>query len=84
MAEITSVERLDALYGQPGEAVTVEQVFFQCARAIVRAELWNQGDHIDPTALPTPGRILAEMSEARVGGEAYDREWPARARRSRW
>jgi hypothetical protein len=65
-------------------AITVEQVFFQCARAIVRADLWNPQHHADPKALPTPGQILAGMSEARVGGEAYDREWPARARRSLW
>jgi hypothetical protein len=65
-------------------AITVEQVFFQCARAIVRADLWNPEHHADPKSLPTPGQILAEMSGARVGGEAYDREWPARARRSLW
>ena len=33
-----------------------------------------------PKTLPTPGQILADMSENRVGGEAYDREWPERAR----
>ena len=76
-----------AVDGRPPRTVmviAVEQVFFQCARAIVRAELWNPEHHVDPKALPTPGQILAEMSEARVGGEAYDREWPARARRSLW
>jgi uncharacterized protein len=34
--------------------------------------------------LPTPGQILAEMSENRVGGEPSDREWPERARQSKW
>lgn len=64
--------------------VTVEQLFFQCARAIVRSELWNPAHHVDPKALPTPGQILAEMSGERVGGEAYDKEWPERARKSLW
>jgi hypothetical protein len=37
-----------------------------------------------PKTLPTPGRVLAEMSENRVGSEQYDREWPERARQSMW
>ncbi len=64
--------------------VTVETVFFQCARAIVRSELWNPENHVDPKSLPTPGRILAAMSEDRVGGTAYDAEWPARAQKTLW
>jgi hypothetical protein len=76
-----------AVDGRPPRSVlviAVERIYFQCARAIVRAELWNPAHHVDPKALPTPGQILAEMSEARVGGDAYDREWPERARRSLW
>lgn len=64
--------------------IDVETVFFQCARAIVRSELWNPEHHVDPKTLPTPGQILAAMSDDRVGGEAYDREWPERARKSLW
>jgi PPOX class probable FMN-dependent enzyme len=76
-----------AVNGKPPRSVmvvTVEQVFFQCARAIVRSELWNPAHHVDPKTLPTPGQILAEMSENRVGGEAYDREWPERAQKTMW
>jgi PPOX class probable FMN-dependent enzyme len=64
--------------------VTVETVYFQCARAIIRSDLWNPAKHIDPKSLPTPGQILAGLSENKVGGEAYDREWPERARKSMW
>src|SRR5512147_1284576 len=28
--------------------VTVETAYFQCARAIVRSELWNPARHVDP------------------------------------
>ena len=62
----------------------VHEIYFQCARAIVRSDLWNPDKRVDPKTLPTPGRILAEMSENRVGGEQYDREWPERARRTMW
>jgi uncharacterized protein len=64
--------------------MTVEEIYFQCARAIVRADLWNPDKHADPKTLPTPGQILAEMSENTVGGEKYDREWPERARQTMW
>jgi hypothetical protein len=64
--------------------MTVDEVYFQCARAIVRSDLWNPDKRVDPKTLPTPGQILAEMSESRVGGEQYDREWPERARLSMW
>ena len=64
--------------------IAVEEVYFQCARAIVRSDLWNPEKRVDPKSLPTPGQILAEMSQDRVGGEEYDRAWPERARQSMW
>ena len=64
--------------------MTVEEIYFQCARAIVRADLWNPDKRVDPKTLPTPGQILAEMSDNMVGGEKYDREWPERARQTMW
>ena len=64
--------------------VTVEAVYFQCARAIHRSELWNPERHVDPKSLPSPGSILASLSANRIGGETYDREWPGRAAKTMW
>jgi predicted pyridoxine 5'-phosphate oxidase superfamily flavin-nucleotide-binding protein len=64
--------------------MTVDEIYFQCARAVVRSDLWNPDKRIDPKTLPTPGQILAAMSDNRVGGEDYDRAWPERARQSLW
>jgi uncharacterized protein len=64
--------------------IAVETVYFQCARAIIRSELWNAARHVAPETLPTAGQILAALSKNEVGGEAYDREWPERARQSMW
>lgn len=64
--------------------ITVDEIYFQCARAIVRSELWNPEKFVDQKSLPTPGDILARMSEERVGGAQYDQEWPERARKSLW
>lgn len=62
----------------------IDELYFQCARAIVRSELWNPERHIDPRTLPTPGEILAAMTENQVGGDAYDKAWPERARQTMW
>ena len=73
--------------GRPPRSVivlSVEAIYFQCARAIVRSDLWNPAKHVDPKTLPSAGEILAALSENRVGGEAYDREWPARAKSTLW
>ena len=58
--------------------IVVEAVYFQCSRAIVRADLWNPARHASRPALPTTGAILAALSNAKLGGESYDRALPER------
>jgi PPOX class probable FMN-dependent enzyme len=62
----------------------IDELYFQCARAIVRSDLWNPERHIDLGTLPTPGQILASMTENQVGGQAYDQAWPERAKQTMW
>ena len=64
--------------------IEVDEIYFQCARAVVRSRLWDPAAHVDPSTLPTPGQILAAMSEERVGGAEYDRAWGERARQTMW
>ncbi len=64
--------------------VAVHAVYFQCARAVMRSDLWNPQRHVDPKSLPSAGQILSAVSAARVGGEAYDTAWPQRARETLW
>lgn len=64
--------------------IAVDAVYFQCARAIVRSDLWNPERHIDPDSLPTAGQIIAELTENRLGGKDYDMAWPERAKASLW
>lgn len=60
----------------------VSEAYFQCARAVKRAGLWDGGDESD--GLPTPGEILSVLTLGEVGGKTYDAEWPERAARSMW
>jgi PPOX class probable FMN-dependent enzyme len=89
-AQVSVAPDLLASFAVEGKAprsvlvMTVEAAYFQCARALVRSELWNPARHADPKVLPTAGEILAALSADRVGGADYDREWAERARRTLW
>ena len=69
-----------AMDGKPPRCVlviTVETVFFQCARAMKRAKLWDAGE---PVLVPTAGEMLEALTNADIDGVAYDRALPARQR----
>jgi PPOX class probable FMN-dependent enzyme len=89
-ALVSADPKLLAPFGVEGKTprsvivMNVEEIYFQCARAIIRSHLWDPDRRVDPKSLPTPGQILAEMSKDRVGGEEYDRTWLERARQTMW
>ncbi|TFL17755.1 pyridoxamine 5'-phosphate oxidase family protein [Jannaschia formosa] len=60
--------------------VTIGEIYSQCARAILRADLWS--GRLAPD-LPSVGALLAE-AKAGFDGAAYDAEWPERAARTMW
>ncbi|TGD99383.1 pyridoxamine 5'-phosphate oxidase family protein [Methylobacterium nonmethylotrophicum] len=64
--------------------IRVDEVYFQCARALIRSGLWRAESQVDPRTLPSPGQILAGLSDGRVGGETYDRTWAERAKQTMW
>ena len=58
--------------------VHVETVYFHCSKAIVRSKLWYAETKIDRKSLPSTGAIVAELSQGKFDGEAYDRAMPER------
>lgn len=58
--------------------IKVEAVFFQCARAVLRSNLWDQSRKVSHDELPSPGKILADLSNGEVDGLRYDSELPER------
>ncbi|MEI4471485.1 pyridoxamine 5'-phosphate oxidase family protein [Frigidibacter sp. MR17.24] len=62
--------------------IRVAEIYFQCARALMRSRLWTAGD--ESGGLPTAGQMLAAMTAGEVGGADYDRSWPERARATLW
>ncbi len=64
--------------------VTVEAAYTQCARAILRAGLWDHSKHVTKDAIPNSGQILEILSKGEISAEDYNRDWPARAKASMW
>lgn len=58
--------------------VAVEKVYFQCAKAIVRSKLWDPATQIERSTLPTSGKILAEITNGKMGGPEHDKQYPIR------
>ncbi len=65
--------------------VAVESVYFQCSRAVVRADLWNSEARVAKGSLPSAGTILREITARTPAvetfdGEAYDKALPERVK----
>jgi hypothetical protein len=45
--------------------ITVEEAFFHCGRALIRADLWNPKKRIERSAFPSYAKINVD----RVGGD---------------
>jgi uncharacterized protein len=64
--------------------VELERVYFHCSKAIVRSKLWDEAAKIDRKSLPSTGAIIAELSDGKLGGDAYDREAPEKIKSMLW
>ncbi|WP_312943905.1 pyridoxamine 5'-phosphate oxidase family protein [Agrobacterium sp.] len=63
--------------------VSIDEVYFQCARALMRSDLWNPEHFVDPATLPTPGTLL-KAAKADFDKDTYDSTWAARAAVTMW
>ncbi|MGK7870459.1 pyridoxamine 5'-phosphate oxidase family protein [Falsiroseomonas sp. E2-1-a20] len=81
-ATISADPALCAAMAQQGRApatvllVAVEEVFFQCARALMRSRIW--GETARPAGVPTAGQFLASAMQGAFDAEAYDAAAPGR------
>ena len=60
---------------------TVQEVYFQCAKALMRSRLWNSEDESE--MIPTAGEFLREV-ESDFNAENYDQEYPDYAKDRMW
>ena len=65
--------RVDGTAPRSVIVVRVVTVFFQCARAIFRAKLWDPARHLERGSLPSLGTILSDITGGRFDGREYDK-----------
>jgi len=62
--------------------VTVEKIYFQCHKALVRAKLWEVDAQIPRTDLPSTGAMLQALSDETFDGNQYDRTYRKHLKKS--
>jgi PPOX class probable FMN-dependent enzyme len=60
--------------------VTLDEMYFQCAKAIMRSGLWSRDDSAD---VPTAGQFVKEQDQG-FDGETYDATYPEYAKSRMW
>ncbi len=86
-AKLTADQELRARFERKGRlpatviVIAIDEIYSQCARALLRAGLWARDDSAD---LPSAGDILDDMTNSEIDGEDYDRAWTARAMETLW
>lgn len=87
-AQITADGPLRAQFTKDGKTpatvivIKINEVYAQCARAVMRAGLWRNGDQSQ--GLPSVGDMLREMTLGEFDGQTYDQEWPGKAAKTLW
>lgn len=83
-AEISTEPELLASFAMQGKlpktvlVVTVDRIYFQCPKALVRSRLWSQDAQVSPSELPSTGEIIEALSKGAIDGAEYDKAYPQR------
>lgn len=64
--------------------VTVDRVYYQCQKALVRSKLWDAEAQVDRSELPTSGEMQKALATGEFDSEQYDRDYPERLKRELW
>jgi PPOX class probable FMN-dependent enzyme len=76
-SELCETFKLEGKVPRSVIVVTVERVYTQCPRALIRAKLWDPSRQLDESALPSQGTIMKAIQES-FPGEEWDRNYAQR------
>jgi PPOX class probable FMN-dependent enzyme len=76
--ELLASSAVDGKVPRLGVLVSIEEAYTQCAKALIRSDLWNPERHVDRSELPSSGEILRAQADPGLDADEYDR---ARAER---
>ena len=83
-AQISTDPELCASFAMQGKdpasvlIVTVDSIYYQCPKALVRSKLWDPKSLVPRDQLPTTGKILEAITKGDIDGGDYDRTYPQR------
>ena len=77
-AELLVASAVESKVPRLGIIVSVQEVYTQCAKAVIRSDLWNPAHHIERADLPSHGAILKSLSLPELDVDEHGR---ARAER---
>jgi PPOX class probable FMN-dependent enzyme len=86
-AKLTADQTVTGTFEQNGKhprsviVVTLQEVYFQCAKALMRSKLWTSGD--ESRGVPTAGQFLHEVDET-LDAEGYDTGYADYAKDRMW
>jgi PPOX class probable FMN-dependent enzyme len=73
-AELLAPSAVGGKVPKLGIVVDVEEAYTQCAKALIRSDLWNPERHVDREELPSSGEILRSLNDPEFDADEYDRE----------
>jgi PPOX class probable FMN-dependent enzyme len=76
--ELLAPSAIEGKVPKLGILVSVEQAYTQCAKALIRSDLWNGARHVERSELPSSGQIMRALNDPEFDAEEYDRERAAR------
>ncbi|MGB0507370.1 MAG: pyridoxamine 5'-phosphate oxidase family protein [Pikeienuella sp.] len=86
-AVLTSDESMTQRFNKKGMnpktviVLTIEEMYFQCAKALMRSKLWSGED--ESANIPSAGEFIKEM-QVGFDAEAYDSDYPEYAKSRMW
>lgn len=86
---IASIEQFEALFGAVGEASRRKEIdhlhpvyrsLIEASPFAILATVGPGGLDASPRGVPSPGSMLAALTDSAIDGEQYDRDLPERQR----
>ena len=71
--ELLAESAVEGKTPQLGILVRIEEAYTQCSKALVRSDLWNPENHVDPKVMPTTGQMLKAVSDPTLDIDEYER-----------
>jgi hypothetical protein len=72
--ELLEPSAVDGKVPRLGILVSIEEAYTQCAKALIRSEMWNPERHIGRSELPSAGEIRRSLIGPEFDAAAFDRE----------